>query len=82
MITEEMTCMALKYYAEKTLLGYTYFRDKIAVKDSTGVIREFGSIVAIYDIDGNACNPVDFLKIRVSVLKERQKEYKEERKRK
>jgi len=80
MITEEMTCMALTYYAESKPLGYTYFRDKPQVRNEAGVILEFGSIVAIYDINGNACDPADFIKIRVSVIRERQRKHKEKNK--
>lgn len=77
MITEEMTCMALKYHAESTLLGYTYFRNKPHVRNSAGVILEYGSIVAIYDINGNSCDPIDFIQIRTRVIREKQRLNKE-----
>ena len=72
-----MTVMALKYYAERNPLGYTYFRDKLHVKSSDGVILEYGAIVAIYDSKGNSCDPADFIKIRVGVLRERQRLHRE-----
>ena len=69
--------MALTYYAESKPLGYTYFRDKPPVRNSDGVILEFGSLVAIYDINGNKCDPADFIKIRVSVIQERRRAHRE-----
>jgi NDP-sugar pyrophosphorylase family protein len=68
--------MALQYYAENTPLGYTYFRDKPTTIYS-GRILDYGSLVAIYDINGNRCDPADFIKIRVSVLREKQRLIKE-----
>lgn len=75
MITEEMLVMALKYDAQKKLLGYTFFRNHPILR-SDGATT-YGAIVAIYDKDGNPCPKEDFIKIHTRVILEYRKLYKE-----
>jgi hypothetical protein len=75
MITEEMTVMALQYNAKQYPLGYTFFRNHPQMR-SDGAMT-FGAIVAIYDKDGNPCPKGEFVKIQMTVLRERQRLYRE-----